>query len=277
MDPITSPDVANRLERAEAEVWASAVAAASPAVAVALGLRIERVAEGVALVATRFPNLLYNRAFAFALDEPLDEAGLDRLIALYPSDGPYTIQPSPHARPAAIGDWLVARGLESYFDWVIWGRSVDSPIDTPTDLEIVRAGRGDAAAWAVLAGDIFTGERGLEPWLEQQVGRPGWTHYFALDGDRPVGIASLCVAGDVGWLGWGGTLSSHRGRGAQSALIAWRVRDAAAAGCRWVRSETADDLPDATNPSFRNMARAGFTLLYRRPSHARIRSAAGAS
>jgi hypothetical protein len=33
-------------------------------------------------------------------------------------------------------------------------------------------------------------------------------------------------------------------------------------------SDTAEDLPERSNPSYRNIARAGFEVVYRRASHA---------
>jgi len=74
--------------------------------------------------------------------------------------------------------------------------------------------------------------------------------------------------GDGAWLGWGGTLRSHRGRGIQSAMVARRIEDARAKHCQWLTVETAEDLPERPNPSYRNMERAGFRVLCLRPSHA---------
>ena len=71
----------------------------------------------------------------------------------------------------------------------------------------------------------------------------------------------------IGWLGIGGTLPSHRKRGAQGAIMAKRVQAAAEAGCKWVITETSDDLPDYPNPSYHNMQRTGFNLAYKRTNY----------
>jgi hypothetical protein len=38
-------------------------------------------------------------------------------------------------------------------------------------------------------------------------------------------------------------------------------------GCRHVITETGEELPDRPNPSFRNMMRAGFAVVYHRPNY----------
>lgn len=265
-----SRELAVALERLEQRVWTDAFAAATPEVGRSLGLAVEPVADGLALMASRFPHVLYNRTFAFGLDAPIDEATLDRAIALYRRDAPFTIQPSPVSRPPEIGHWLNARGIESYFDWVIWARETRAPIPDPTGLRVDRIGRERASAWIDLASTIFVDEAPFAPWFDSLIGRPSWNHYVAYDGETPIGIGAMFVEGGLGWLGWGGTLPGHRRRGVQGAMIARRVKDAAAAGARWVRVETAADLPEKPNPSYRNMPRAGFRLLYLRPSYAYV-------
>jgi len=64
-----------------------------------------------------------------------------------------------------------------------------------------------------------------------------------------------------------GTLPAFRRRGGQGAIMARRIRDAVQLGCRWVITETGEDLPDRPNPSYHNMLRAGFSLAYQRPNY----------
>jgi GNAT superfamily N-acetyltransferase len=90
---------------------------------------------------------------------------------------------------------------------------------------------------------LFTG------WFWATLGRPHWHHYLACDDGIAVSTAALYVDGGVGWLGFGATLPSHRNRGAQSALMARRIRDAADAGCSLVHTETAESTDEVPNPS----------------------------
>jgi hypothetical protein len=265
---VTERELACRVERAEVDAWADAVAAATPEIARPLGLRVEPVCGGIALIASEVPSVLYNRAFGFALDAPLEEPTLDRAIALYRRDLPFAIQPSPAAQPIEIRDWLEARGLHARFNWVRWVRD-DRPIpEARCDLAIAAIGPEQAGVFVDLVFQIFDEPAVLGPWLALAIGRRGWTHYLSHDGSQPVGVGALYVAGGVGWLGWGGTLKSHRGRGGQSAMLVRRVRDAIAQGCRVLTVETAEDPPEKPNPSYRNVERAGFRVLHLRPSHA---------
>lgn len=52
--------------------------------------------------------------------------------------------------------------------------------------------------------------------------------------------------------------------GAQSALLAARVRDATAAGVKWLSAETGKPAAGKQNPSLNNMLRLGFDTQYER-------------
>jgi ribosomal protein S18 acetylase RimI-like enzyme len=53
----------------------------------------------------------------------------------------------------------------------------------------------------------------------------------------------------------------------QSALIARRIDDARAMGCRHLSVETAEDNPDKPAPSFHNVTRLGFRIAYYRDNY----------
>lgn len=78
----------------------------------------------------------------------------------------------------------------------------------------------------------------LAPWVAALVGRPGWRTFVALDGARPVATAAFHVQGEWAWMGWSATLPSHRGEGAQLALIAEMRLQAGREGCRHLALET---------------------------------------
>lgn len=86
----------------------------------------------------------------------------------------------------------------------------------------------------------------------------GMETYLAWDGDDPVAMGSLFVHRGLGYLHTAGTLESHRGRGAQSALIAARINRAAELGCDWVMSETVSVL----KTSMANLERQGFEVVF---------------
>ncbi|MFB9994827.1 hypothetical protein ACFFLM_23020 [Deinococcus oregonensis] len=75
---------------------------------------------------------------------------------------------------------------------------------------------------------------------------------------------SLYVKEGYGWLGNATTLPEFRRQGAQTALIARRITDAARQGAHTVFTQVAEDLPDKPNPSEHNMRKARFLTAYRR-------------
>jgi hypothetical protein len=241
--------------------------AGAPAALVAeLGLRCEPVDGGTAFIAARFPHATVNRVTGFGLDRPLDEATLDRTIALYPHRV-FSIQPSPMARPPDLSGWLAARGFAVSFHWLIWVREAESSsAGSATGLELRRLGPEHGEEFATLVCTAYANPARLAPLHAAGVGRPRWHHWGAFDGDRLVSAGILYVHDEVGRLFTAGTLPTHRGRGAQGALLVRRMHEARALGCRWVTAETADDLPDKPNPSVHNLARLGFRLLHRRPA-----------
>jgi GNAT superfamily N-acetyltransferase len=90
---------------------------------------------------------------------------------------------------------------------------------------------------------------------------------MAFDSDLPVATGAMYVDGAYAWIDFAATLAEYRGRGAQTSLLAQRVRDAAKLGCQWLVVETAQELPDKPAPSYRNMVRHGFVEAYVRPNY----------
>jgi len=81
--------------------------------------------------------------------------------------------------------------------------------------------------------------------------------YVAYVDGRPAGAGALYIADGIGHLANAATATELRGRGAQTALIRRRIRDAAAAGCTLVSSGAA-----AGSQSLRNLERAGLRVVY---------------
>jgi ribosomal protein S18 acetylase RimI-like enzyme len=84
---------------------------------------------------------------------------------------------------------------------------------------------------------------------------PGFQRYLALLDGEPIACAGLYLQGEIAYLSVSATVPEARGRGAQSALIDRRWRDAAERGCRIAMSQTAFG-----GTSQHNMERAGMRL-----------------
>jgi GNAT superfamily N-acetyltransferase len=257
---------ARRAEWIEAAMYADQIAAAPPEIAGERRLGYARAGRAVAGWCATSNVLAKNRLIGFGLDAPDDDATLDALLGAIEAAGPprYMVQVAPPA--AALADRLARRGFTHLNHWAKLQRRVGPIPDGNPDvaIEVVDAPR--AIAWATILEHSFGHGDASIAWQASTVGRPRWIHYLAsLDG-LPVGSAAMFVEGDTALFSFAGTLETHRGRGIQSALIARRMRDAAERGCEWVVVETAEDQPEKPAPSYRNLRRLGFELLYLRPN-----------
>ncbi len=265
-----SPDLdAVRLADAiEADAWRDMIAAA-PA---ALGLTVARVADADVLLAPRMPVTMFNRAIGLGLSRPATGDDLDALIECLRARASreHLIHVSPAAAPRELTAWLAARGYAPARrpEWVKVLRGVEAPpvIDTPFTVRPVRPDEAPALATVIPAAHGMPPP--LAPWIEALATRDRWAAYGAFDGDAMVAGAMLYVDGPRAWLGMGGTLPSHRNRGAQGALMARRIADAIARGCTAIGTETGAPVADEPNPSLSNMFRCGFREVCRRANYA---------
>jgi hypothetical protein len=257
-----------RLEALEIALWREIVAAAPPALVAGLGLRVEPIGAGAALAAPEVDVPMFNRVLGLGVLAPADHATIER--ALSPWCGRAVrrmVQVVPDAETPALRAALEARGLRRLDNWVKLTRRAEPPPPIETDLRVAEIGPASAEAAGAVMAAAFGIPATSGPLLTGVIGRPAWRGYAAFDGDEPVAAALLFVHEGVGAMAGAGTLPTHRRRGAQGALMARRIRDGLAMGCRAFVSETFEETAETPNPSFRNMLRAGFELAYRRRNY----------
>ncbi len=247
-------DEAGLVEAVEAAGWADLVRACPPPLAQGLGLAVIEGDAAASSMAPRMPIPLFNRSFGWQTPDEW-RAALQRHRDSGAPD--FFLQPPPWLHIDFARDGLQRRGR-----WAKTIRGREPVAAMPTTLRIAEARPQDGEAFAAAAVGGFGMPPALAPWLVAMVGRPGWRTYIGWDGGQPVAAGALYIRGDTAWCGLGATLPSHRGRGGQCALLARRVSDALAAGCRVVVTETGEDTADAPNPSFRNMMRTGFRTVH---------------
>jgi GNAT superfamily N-acetyltransferase len=190
-----------------------------------------------------------------------DIAVLDELVELV-ENRPFWVAPEPEA---GLDQELTARDFVPDGAWQRFTRGVD-PFEAKTELDI-----GDARAprdFAAVVAETWRLPPPAVAWMAAVAGDPAWHCLVAYDVAKPVAAAALFTSGDLGWLGIAATLESHRGRGAQSTLLAARIRRASGLGLRVLVTET--DAPGDGEPvqSFRNVIRAGFEPEYVRANYA---------
>lgn len=259
---------ARAIERAEIEAWRDTFAAASRETRDGLGLAERDFGHAFALAARGLASLLFNRVVGLGLFEPATAQVLDEIASHFAEVGEdFALNVSPLAEPAELARTLQARGYRTFFHHVKWVRDAAPAPAAPGTLAVERVGPERAPAFATLLVRVMARGAPLRrDWMAECVGRPQWRHYLALEGGTPIACAAMRVHEDVAWLGWGATLPEARGRGAQSALLAARIADARAAGCRLLTTETGPNDPDLNPVSWRNVQRAGFAVAYDRPS-----------
>lgn len=202
---------------------------------------------------------MLNRIVGLGMDRPATEADVDQALAAIGPGVSFYAGVAPAARPADLPRWLLARGLQPGWGWMIFCRGVADPPVAQTALRLVDVSTPqERAAFARVVRTSYGLPEAIEPSLAS-VSDNGWHCFLALDGDDPAGAAAVFVTDSTGYLGLAGTLPEHRGQGAQSALMAARIRRARDVGCDLVVTETGERREDRPSNSYRNILRAGFT------------------
>jgi GNAT superfamily N-acetyltransferase len=264
-----NPEELVDLERIEYDACTDWYRAAPAAIVEAYGIEVTDVAGASCLGCRHIePAMIFRRAFGVGVGRSARESELDALLAYIRSRGEcYAVPVAPAAQPADLPRWLEARGFERGYAWMKFSRSLDARPDSATDLLVRTVDAEDGIAFGEIVTQVFKLPSSIVPWLASLPGRPGWICTMAFDGRRPVAAGAAFVRGDYAWLGLGGTLASHRRHGAQNALIAHRLQEAASRGASLAVTETGERLPDLPSNSYRNILRAGFEERYLRQNY----------
>lgn len=233
-------------------------------VAVAGGRAFSTVIQTTGATVLRVPEApgspMVNRIVGLGVDRPATEADLDEALAAVGHGGAFYVALEASARPGALPDWLRARGLTPGWGWMSFARACEPLPALPCDSELELAevtDRDERAAFARIVRLSYDLPAAVEPRLARAPDR-GWQCWLAVDDGAPIGAAALYAADGAAYLGFAGTLPGHRGKGAQSTLLAARIRAAAELGCDVVVTETGERRDDLPSNSYRNILRAGF-------------------
>ena len=256
-------------ESVEAEMMYQYMAQASDEAKRGFGIETTRIGSGVVVSARLDPYEFWSKALGFT--EPVSRDVIDRVIEFYRERSTPTalIHLAPWVPlPLDWDDICAAHGLQAERTVLKLAAPVSElTVRSVTDLRLSRVDERHAQTWAEVVAEVFDMEHpALTAVLAQSTQHPASIPFAAWDGDQIVAAANLYLHGTVGLLNTGATLPSHRGRGAQSALIAARIEAARALGVTWVVAETGLPAEGQVNPSLRNLERAGLRVLYARQS-----------
>jgi hypothetical protein len=270
-EPLDSMGMAAAVEFIEAEAWAQLQLALPAELRIRLGVQVRRHGRAVSLLAPGADVPAINRTFGLGFEQPLTPGQLDGIITDYAAAATkrWMLLWCPSAMPSSADEMIVARGARAVTPLLkMWRATDDTVVVTqPTTCTVVEIGVDDAPTFEAVVAEPLGVPPDVGPGIRSTVGHPGWHYYLALDGARPIAGAAMYVRGDGAWFGFGATNVADRGRGAQTALLSRRLRDAATLGCEWISAETYPDTAERPNPSYRNMVRMGMRVLYRRTSY----------
>jgi GNAT superfamily N-acetyltransferase len=261
--------LAGRIERAEVQLITGCGAAARRRTG-AEGFAIA-VAGGVASFAGE--GSPYNKVAGLGFAGLPDGAVLDDIERAFLVCGSPVQVELAHLADPAIGALLTGRGyrLESFEN--VLGRDLSGGLEPvmPPGVEVRRSDPDEAEAWldVVVEGSMHPDTQGV-PWHEEfprevLIGAErdgmaaGDVRYAGLLGGVLAGGATMRIAEGVAQLTGAATAPAHRRRGVQTALLAARLADAAAAGC-----DVAVIVTQPGSKSQQNAQRQGFDLLYTR-------------
>jgi len=263
-----APSLTALAETVEAEAMYAYLAHAPAETQEGLGTTTTRLGGGVVLSARLDPYDYWSKALGLGVTEPVTRDLVDEVIDFYRAQGTPTalFQIAPSLLPEDWDEIRAAHGVEPAGSWLKLAAPIeDLRTDTMTDLRVARVDEDDAAEWGTVVATTFGMDNAaLIAMLGHSVRTPGSQLFAAWDGDEIVAGGALFVHGTTASLHSGATAPSHRGRGAQSALVAARIEAARAAGAQWVVSETGKAGPGERNPSTENMRRAGLRVTYAR-------------
>jgi hypothetical protein len=258
-------------ELAEAEAWSQLQLALPESFRTRMGIAVHRHGRAVGLITAGTAEIAVNRVIGLGVLTPLGVHLIETIIGQYASAGVkrFLVQVNPVAVTPQIDAWLLARGFVARPGLAKLYRAVGDAVGVPleTSVRVVEIDVGDATTFeAIVAAPLMVPEE-MRPGIRSTIGHDRWRYYLALREEQPIAGAALYAGEDVGWCGLAATVASERSQGAQTALLARRMQDAAASGCRWVVAETMLEKPDRPNPSIRNMRRLGFEVHHQRRNY----------
>jgi GNAT superfamily N-acetyltransferase len=152
-------------------------------------------------------------------------------------------------RPTVVAPAELALGLVAAGERALATRRLDEPPAAASGV----TDADDTFLDVLLAGYQVTGL--IADYIRAEHGMSTVHRFFAVEDGTPIAAAAMTIHDDVAVLGGASTLPDHRGRGAQTRLLAHRLRLATEAGCTLAAATARPGSVSAAN-----LERAGFTV-----------------
>src|SRR5436190_5322133 len=262
--------LAERVERAEAQLIARATQAAHRRRGGGAGF-VMAVAGGVATFAE--PGSPFNKVAGLGFAAAPSVRDLDEIEEAFGAHGGDVQIELSHLGDPRIVALLTDRGYRLTSFENVLGLALDGEIErvAPHGIEVRPSGDDEFDTWLDVVAEGFARPdtqglpshehfpRDVLARAERDFAAAGVARYLALRDGVPAGGAGLHIADGIAQLAGSATAPAHRRRGIQSALLAARLMDAAAAGC-----DIAVVTTQPGSKSQQNVQRRGFHLLYTR-------------
>jgi ribosomal protein S18 acetylase RimI-like enzyme len=263
-----STALAERIERAETGLIAAGADAARRRGGA--GFEIP-VAGGAACFAGE--NSPLNKVVGLGFGGLPSGAELDEIETAFAAHGSATQVELTHLADPEIAAMLTGRGYQLVSFENVLGRPLTGPLEriTPPGVDVRPSDDSEFGMWldAVVEGFANPDAQGVASHEEfprdvladatRDMAAAGATRYIAMADGVVAGAASVRFADGIAQLTGAATAPAHRRRGVQTAMLAARLVDAAAAGCDIAVVTTAPG-----SKSQENVQRRGFDLLYTR-------------
>ena len=235
-----------------------------------LGLSLHRVGGAIVSVCRSDPSILLNRVAGLGVDRPATATELAEIRRLFDGAGigRFFLHLAPGAAPRELRELIESHGLRPARGWMKFVRSPGPAPVADCDLAVREIDRRHADAFGAIAAFGFDLRQESGRVLANLVGRPEWRVFMAFDGDRPAACGALFSHQGMAWTDFGATHPDFRRRGAQSALLAARVRAAGQAGRDLIATETGEAVPGDPQHSYGNILKSGFEEAYLRENWA---------
>jgi len=205
------------------------------------------------------------QTFGLGMSEPLTAEVLDTIERFFLDRGTIPMhEVSPFAGTAAL-DLLCSRNYRPFEISNVLYRTIEAPTDPlPDGIQIRIVAIAEAPLWSTINARGWTHEHPeYEEFLKDVgavlVAREDGPCFLAEIDGTPAAAGSLCIHEGVALFAGAATVPEHRRRGLQAALLAERMRYAAAHGC-----DLAMMVAEAGSNSQRNAERRGFRVAYTR-------------
>lgn len=215
-----------------------------------------------------FPGFSLNRVLGF---KQIDDEILNRIEEFFKGKpGKFALQIPPEILNDDKIELLKSRGYEYSNSWVAFYRDSSPVVSQGTDLKIKEIGKENSAEFAFTLNEVFGFPHEFDDISASSIGEKECVTFMAFDGTKPAGSAGIFITGDSAYLSFANVLPEYRRRGIQGELLRHRIDAARTRGVKWIFVDTAEDSPENPNPSYWNMLRHGFRLMYNRPNYVKI-------